>query len=52
MNKVCVNFKTTYWNFVLAFQKILEVIDNLMKFRQMSKTILTNLDKFVQFMKI
>ncbi len=34
----------TYWNFVLAFQKILEMFDDLMK--------LTNFDKYVQFIKI
>ncbi len=42
-------------NFVLALQKILEMFDNLMKFKQGSKTILTNFtdfDKFVQFIKI
>ncbi len=28
------------------------MLDNLMKFGQVSKTILTNFDKFVQFIKI
>ncbi len=43
----------TYWNFVLAFQEILKMFDNLMKYRKVSKTIiLTNFENFVQFMKI
>ncbi len=37
---------------MLAFQVILDMFDNLMKFRQVPKTILTNFDKFVQFIKI
>ncbi len=52
MNKICVNFTKTYSNFMFAFQKIVEVFDNLMKFRQALKTIITNFHKFVQFIKI
>ncbi len=48
MNNVCVNFTKMYWNFVLAFEKILEMFDNFMKFRYVSKTIWTNIDEFVQ----
>ncbi len=52
MNKTYANFRKMYRNFVLAFKKMLELFDNLMKFRQVSKTILRNFDKFVQFIKI
>ncbi len=42
MNKICVNFiQKIYSNFVLAFQKILETFDKLMKL------ILTNFDTFL-----
>ncbi len=41
-----------YSSFVLVFQEILEMFNNLMKFKKVSKTILTNFDKFVQFIKI
>ncbi len=47
--------KTQNFYRLLAFQKILEMFDNLMKFKAALKTILTNftnVDKFVQFMKI
>ncbi len=37
---------------MLAFQKIVEVFDNLMKFRQGLKMDITNFYKFVQFIKI
>ncbi len=35
-----------------AFQKIVETFDNLMKFKQGLKTIITNFHKFAQFIKI
>ncbi len=41
-----------YSNSMLAFQKIVEVFDNLMKFRYVLKTIITNFHKFIQFIKI
>ncbi len=56
MNEFCVNFQIQKtWNFVLACQKILEMFDNLMKFKYVSNTILTNFtnfDIFIQFIKI
>ncbi len=33
MNKICVNFTKNLFEFMLAFQKIVEVFDNLMKLR-------------------
>ncbi len=36
---------------MLAFQKIVEAFDNLMKFRQALKIIIINFHKFVQFIK-
>ncbi len=44
--------RKTCWNFEFAFQKVLEMFDSLMKFRYVSKAILINFDKFVQFIKI
>ncbi len=52
MNKICVNFTKNLLKFCTFFQEILEIFDNLVKFRQLSKTISTNFDKFIQFMKI